>query len=354
MKILTVVGARPQFIKAAPVSRALRPDHLEILVHTGQHYDEAMSDVFFTELNIPQPDVNLGVGSGSHGEQTAAMLAALEAQMIRHQPDWVLLYGDTNSTLAGALAAAKLNLRVAHVEAGLRSFNRTMPEEINRVLTDHVSALLFCPTDAAVENLKQEGITAGVHRVGDVMTDALMDARHRIAERVAALQDEGIAHGSYFLATIHRPANTDDPSALRGIVEGFAALEHPIVLPVHPRLKAALAREHLSLPENVIAREPASYLTMIALLDGAELVITDSGGLQKETYIMHRPCITVRPETEWVETVESGWNRLADPTPAALLEAVSAARTVVPKKHPDFYGDGRASHQIVALLAEHA
>jgi len=354
MKVLTVVGARPQFIKAAPVSRALREGHTEILVHTGQHYDEAMSDVFFAELNIPQPNENLGVGSGTHGQQTAAMLAALEAQMMQHQPDWVLLYGDTNSTLAGALAAAKLNLRVAHVESGLRSYNRSMPEEINRVLTDHVSALLFCPTDAAVENLKQEGITAGVHHVGDVMVDALLDGRGRITERVTALQDEGITPGKFWLATIHRPANTDDVNALRGIVEGFAALDHAIVLPVHPRLKAALERENLSLPDNVIARQPASYLTMVALLDGAEIVITDSGGLQKEAYIMERPCVTVRPETEWVETVQAGWNRLAEPTPSALQAAVSAARTNVPQNHPDFYGDGRASHQIVALLADHA
>lgn len=353
MKVLSVVGARPQFIKAAPVSRALREHHTEILVHTGQHYDEAMSDVFFEELNIPQPDVNLGVGSGGHGEQTAAMLSALESEMIRHQPDWVLLYGDTNSTLAGALAAAKLNLRVVHVESGLRSFNRTMPEEINRVLTDHVSTLLFCPTDAAVENLAKEGITEGVFRVGDVMTDALLDARQRIANQIAGLQGEGIKPKAFWLATIHRPANTDDAATLRGIVDGFAALDHAIVLPVHPRLKAALGRENLSLPDNVIAREPASYLTMIALLDGAELVITDSGGLQKEAYIMARPCITVRPQTEWIETVTAGWNRLAEPNPASLMDAVNSALTHTPANHPDFYGDGNASQEIVKLLRDH-
>lgn len=351
MKVLSVVGARPQFIKAAPVSHALRQQHQEFLVHTGQHYDEGMSAVFFKELNIPEPDVNLGVGSGNHGAQTGAMLAQLEEVMQQQAPDYVLLYGDTNSTLAGALAAAKLQIKIAHVEAGLRSFNRTMPEEINRVLTDHVSALLLCPTDTAVQNLAREGITQGVHQVGDVMVDALYYARLRAA---SILQENNLERGAFWLATIHRPANTDNRAALAGIVEGFAALGKNIVLPVHPRLAAALKREGLQLPPNVEATQPASYLKMTALLEAAELVITDSGGLQKEAYIMQRPCVTVRPETEWVETVAAGWNHLADPTPQSLTQTVQLALANIPTEHPHFYGDGHAAKRIAALLAAHA
>jgi UDP-N-acetylglucosamine 2-epimerase len=353
MKIFTVVGARPQFIKAAPVSSAIRQRHQEFLVHTGQHYDEGMSAVFFRELNIPEPDVNLGVGSGSHGAQTAAMIAGLEALLLEQQPDWVLLYGDTNSTLAGAIAASKLNIKIAHVEAGLRSYNRTMPEEINRVLTDHVSELLFCPTQTAVDNLTREGITRGVCHVGDVMVDSLYAARAR-AEEATVLQTYHLPKGGFYLATIHRPANTDDRQALAGIVQGFAALDNPILLPIHPRLRAALQRENLTIPENVVVIEPVSYLNMVALLDAAKLVITDSGGLQKEAYILSRPCVTVRPETEWVETLLAGWNRLTEPYPSALQAAVAAALDAKPADHPNFYGDGHASQQIVQWLTDHA
>lgn len=353
MKVFTVVGARPQFIKAAPVSRVLRRQHQEFLVHTGQHYDEGMSGIFFKELGIPEPDVNLGVGSGTHAAQTAVMLVGLESLMLQENPDWVLLYGDTNSTLAGALAAAKLNLKIAHVEAGLRSYNRTMPEEINRVLTDHLSRLLFCPTQTAFENLAKEGIHSGVFKIGDVMADALLAARARVHE-ATVLADHGLLKGEYWLATIHRPANTDDRIALRGILDGFAALGHLIVLPVHPRLGAALRREGFSLPSNVKGIEPASYLNMIALLDGAELVITDSGGLQKEAYILSRPCVTVRPETEWVETVEVGWNRLCEPTVDSMQMAVQAALSCRANAHPDFYGAGQASELVVSLLNDYA
>lgn len=349
MKVLTVVGARPQFIKAAPVSRVLRQQHEEVLVHTGQHYDEGMSAVFFRELRIPEPDTNLGVGSGMHGEQTAAMLVGLEVEMLKVRPDWVLVYGDTNSTLAGAIAASKLNIRVAHVEAGLRSYNRTMPEEINRVLTDHISTLLFCPTRAAVENLKKEGITSGVHEVGDVMVDGLLAARESAQTLATILHENHLEVGQFYLATIHRPANTDSRDALAGIVEGLGSLGKVVVLPAHPRLQAALKRENLPIPDNLRLIPPASYVNMVALLDAADAVITDSGGLQKEAYIMQRPCITVRTETEWVETIESGWNRLADPTPDSIQKAV---RQAVPlQKHPDFYGDGRASQRIVDLMA---
>lgn len=352
MKILTVVGARPQFIKAAPVSRAIRQQHQEILIHTGQHYDEGMSEVFFRELSIPAPDMNLSVGSGSHGEQTAAMLQGLEAEMLRAMPDWVLLYGDTNSTIAGALAAAKLNIPIAHVEAGLRSFNRTMPEEINRVVTDHVSTLLFCPTQLAVENLKNEGITHGVHEVGDVMVDGLLAARENIHQQVMILQELHLTHGNFYLATIHRAANTDSPEMLAAIAHSLSALEKIVVLPIHPRLQASLKRENITLPENVRVIPPASYLNMVALLDGAQVVITDSGGLQKEAYVMQRPCVTVRTETEWVETVESGWNRLANPE--EIVQKVQEALASTPATHPKFYGDGTASQRIINIMANHA
>jgi UDP-GlcNAc3NAcA epimerase len=349
MKVFTVVGARPQFIKAAPVSRAIRSHHKEILVHTGQHYDEGMSAVFFRELNLPEPDYNLGVGSGGHGGQTGAMLTGLERLLLETKPDWVLLYGDTNSTLAGALAAAKLNIKIAHVEAGLRSFNRTMPEEINRLLTDHVSSLLFCPTDTAIENLEREGITQGVYKVGDVMVDALMDARARAQGAGYDLEP-----GTFLLATIHRPANTDDPAALQGILDGFAALEKTIILPAHPRLKSMIGRHGLSLPSNVKAMPPAGYLEMMALLEACAVVLTDSGGLQKEAYILARPCVTIRPETEWVETVTAGWNRLVEPNPASIRAGVEAALGATPSEHPNFYGEGKASAEILALMERYA
>jgi len=351
LKVLTIVGARPQFIKAAPVSHALREHHGEFLLHTGQHYDADMSDVFFKELNIPAPNVNLGVGSGGHGTQTGAMLAGIEQHLLEQNPDWILLYGDTNSTLAGALAASKLHIKVAHIEAGLRSFNRTMPEEINRVLTDHVSDLLFCPTQTAVENLTQEGITKGVHHVGDVMVDALYYAKTQIGKR-AILTEHGLANADFYLATIHRPANTDHYEHLSGIIEGFKQLATSIVLPMHPRLKASLEREGLSMPPNVKVIPPVGYLDMATLLDAAQIVITDSGGLQKETYVMQRPCVTIRPETEWIETVHAGWNRLCEPNPGAIQMAVQDALKPPPTDHPTFYGDGTAAQQIVNIMAQ--
>ncbi len=353
MKVLTVVGARPQFVKAAAVARHLRQQHEEILVHTGQHYDANMSDVFFQELGIPAPDVNLGTGSGAHGAQTGQMLADLEAQMLHHKPDYVLVYGDTNSTLAGALAAAKLHIPVAHIEAGLRSFNKNMPEEINRVLTDHVSALLFCPTRAAIENLENEGIRHGVYHVGDVMIDILQTA-HARCDEATVFEAHNLPREGFFLATIHRPANTDHRAALQGIVEAFAATEQTIVLPVHPRLQAALDREALALSPNVRGIPPQSYLNMVALLTAADLVLTDSGGLQKEAYALHRRCVTVRSETEWVETVAVSWNRLAAPSAESILSRIEDALQANPVVHPDFYGDGHAAEQIVQILTDHA
>lgn len=353
MRVFSVVGARPQFIKAAPLSLTLRETfgHDEFLVHTGQHYDDAMSAVFFQQLGIPEPDVNLGVGSGTHAEQTAGMLPRLEQLMMGQAPDWVLVYGDTNSTLAAALAAAKLNLKVAHLEAGLRSFNRTMPEEINRVLTDHVSELLFCPTPVAVTNLEREGITNGVLLTGDIMTDAVLRYRDLARAQTDVHERLGIDRNvPYALVTIHRPANADSPDALGGIMSGLARLNMPAVFTVHPRTRKQLDTLGLSPADNVHLVAPLSYLDMQAMLGGAAVLITDSGGLQKEAYILEVPCVTVRTETEWVETVESGWNRLCAPDEIALLAAVEAALQPPPTQHPDFYGDGTAAQQMVTAM----
>jgi UDP-N-acetylglucosamine 2-epimerase len=348
LKIVTVVGARPQFIKAAPVSQALRRQHQEVLVHTGQHYDREMSDLFFEELAIPRPDYELGIGSGPHGWQTGQMLQRLEEVLLAVKPDWVLVYGDTNSTLAGALAAVKLQIPVAHVEAGLRSFNRTMPEEHNRVLTDHCADLLFCPTQTAVNLLAAEGITHGVHLVGDVMLDAL-----RTHGALARAQSDlparlGLPPRGYALATIHRPYNTDDPARLAVVLQALAGLAQPVVFPVHPRTRAALTRSGLTLPANVIALDPIGYLDMLALEQTAALIVTDSGGVQKEAYCFAVPCVTLRPETEWVETIAAGWNRLAWGNAELVVEA---ARRPWPTTPPaPVFGDGRAAERIVGLL----
>lgn len=323
MKILTVVGARPQFIKAWPVSQALgRLNISEFIVHTGQHYDERMSEVFFRELGIPRPGINLEVGSGNHGQQTGAMLQKLEPIVLEQQPDAVLVYGDTNSTLAAALAAVKLHIPIVHIEAGLRSFNRRMPEEHNRVLTDHCSALLLCPTPTAIKNLAREGLTQGVHLVGDVMQDALL-AAHAKAGAPTALA--GAAPGQYFLATIHRADNTDDPTLLREIFLGLQDLPLPVVLPAHPRLRARLDGLRLDFsPAQIRLIEPLGYLEMVRAVAGARGVLTDSGGLQKEAFWLGVPCVTLREETEWIETLANGANRLAGASATRIREAVQA------------------------------
>ena len=354
MKVVTVVGARPQFIKAGPVSRVLRQHHTEILVHTGQHYDENMSAVFFAELDLPQPDVNLGVGSGPHGAQTAAMLVGIEQVLLAEKPDWVLVYGDTNSTLAGALAAAKLHIPVAHVEAGLRSFNRVMPEEINRVLTDHVADLLFCPSQTAVANLAQEGITRGVHLVGDVMADALAYAAERAPTHSDIVQRLGLVEKGFLLATVHRAENTDNPARLRAILDAFAALDEPIVFPVHPRTQARIAKLESQLATrnsqftNLKSIAPVGYLDMVRLMQAARMILTDSGGIQKEAYWLGVPCVTLRDETEWVETVQAGWNVLAGVDTGRITAAVR--EFVLPESRPALYGDGRAAARTVNAL----
>lgn len=337
-KIATVVGARPQFIKAGPVSRAFRDAGIEeLLIHTGQHFDEGMSDVFFEQLGLSAPDHNLGISGGGHGDMTGRMLIALEPVLTKAKPDGLLIYGDTNSTLAGALVAAKLGIPIFHVEAGLRSFRRTQPEEINRRVADHMSDLLFCPTPVAIDNLAKEGVTRGVMLVGDVMYDAALQAAER-TEGTDIVQRLNLTPGTYEVATVHRAENTDDDAALEKVVGFLKARPGTVVLPLHPRTKAALARAGLTL-DGITVIEPLGYLEMTHLVKSSAGVLTDSGGLQKEAYFHRVPCITLRDETEWVETVDAGWNRLwqspAQDTPRRDIEA---------------YGDGNAAMRIAQTI----
>lgn len=353
LKIISIVGARPQFIKAAPVSRALRAQGLaEVLLHTGQHYDHNMSALFFKELDIPDPDFNLGVGSGPHGWQTGQMLTRIEEVLLAERPDWVLVYGDTNSTLAGALAAVKLHIPVAHVEAGLRSFNRKMPEEHNRVLTDHAADLLFCPTQTAVNHLAAEGVTRGVYLTGDVMYDAVLYNSDLAESRSDVLARWGLTPKKYLLATVHRPQNTDDPGALSSILTALGQLEETVIFPAHPRTQVALKRYGLELPANVRLMNAVGYLDMLVLENHARLILTDSGGVQKEAYFFAVPCVTLREETEWVETVDAGWNVLVGSDPAQIMTAV---RRLAPSGEPAaFFGDGQASAKVVKILANNS
>jgi len=355
MKIVSVVGARPQFIKAAPVGQALKEaGHDEILVHTGQHYDYGMSQVFFDELNISEPDINLEVGSGQHGWQTAQMLISIEEVLLREEPDWVLVYGDTNSTLAGALAAVKLRMPLAHVEAGLRSFNREMPEEHNRVLTDHCSDLLFCPTQTAVDNLAKEAITRGVSLVGDTMYDAVLQFAEIAESHSTILQALGLKAKEYLLATLHRPYNTDVPANLNSILAAFLEIKEPIVFSVHPRTRqkiASLDNPLESQLENsgVKILDPVGYLDMLVLEQHARLVLTDSGGMQKEAYFFGVPCITLRPETEWVETVEAGWNVVVGSDRSLIVEKAGNLQPPSQSQR-QIFGDGHAGKLIARAL----
>jgi len=353
MKILTVVGARPEFIQLTPVTTAIRRSHTEILVHTGQHFDDNMSGIFFDELGLPQPEHYLGNGGGSHAAQTGPMLMALEAKMLVEKPDWVLVFGDTNSTLAGALAAAKLQIPIAHIEAGLRSYDRAMPEEINRVVTDHLSQLLLAPTQVAVDNLKREGITKGVELVGDVRVDVMQHLLARAHSRAQALLSPfGLTHGDRFaLATIHRASNTDDEGRLRAILKAMGGLDLPVVLPVHPRLGKMAEQFGLSFPSNLCRLPPVGILDMVALIDACGIVVTDSGGLQKEAYLLGRPAATLRNTTEWVETIKAGWNRLCEPE--TLANTVSAMLSQSMPEHPPLYGEVGVGERIVRQLESH-
>ncbi len=351
LKIISVVGARPQFIKAAAVCRALRQDHDELLVHSGQHYDYAMSDVFFEQLGIPKPDFNLAVGSGSHARQTGEMMPMLEELFTEQCPDLVLVYGDTNTTLAAGLAAAKISIPVAHVEAGLRSFNRRMPEEINRVVVDHLSELLLVPTRAGVANLQAEGITEGVHLVGDVMLDTARFFAENI-DSTAALDNFELEREGYYFATVHRAGNSDSSVNLEGIVEAFTQLDKPVVWAIHPRTRKNLKEfgmlERVEAAENIKVIDPTSYIDTISLLGSSAALLTDSGGMQKEAYFFGVPCVTLREETEWVETVELGWNQLVGADPRRILSAVASISR--PSLHPNVYGDGRAADAILDVI----
>lgn len=356
MKILTIIGARPQFIKAAVISRALPTSANqinEIIVHTGQHYDGNMSEIFFNELDIPKPNYTLRIGSGSHAYQTSEILKGVEKILIEEKPNLAIVYGDTNSTLAGSLAAAKVNIPIAHVEAGLRSFNKTMPEEINRIVTDHLSSILFAPTETAIKNLHKEGIASNaIHMVGDVMYDAALYYAGKAEMQSSILKNLRLCAKQYVLATIHRASNTDDVLKLKAIVAGLISLSKyvKVVFPLHPRTKNSLEKNHLleEANKNLLIIPPVGYLDMILLEKNAQTIVTDSGGVQKESYFYRVPCITLREETEWVELVETGWNRLIAPEEFKIL--FTAALTEFSGKNKELYGDGKAANRIVNLF----
>lgn len=373
MQIVSIVGARPQFVKIAMVAEAVRlananrSPHRQVthtVIHTGQHYDQSMSDVFFRELPIPAPEHNLGVGSGSHGKQTAALLERTEQVLLKHRPNVVVVYGDTNSTIAAGLAAVKIGIPVAHVEAGLRSFNRQMPEEINRVATDHISDLLFCPTETAVENLRREGITQHVFLSGDVMLDAVLSFRSVARERSRILAELALSAKSYVLLTIHRAENTDSNDRIKEVMDFLLGIDHPVVFPMHPRTRDRVQREpgladykkRLEQSENIRVIDPVSYLDMLALEDGARLILTDSGGVQKEAYFLEVPCLTVRGETEWLETLGGGWNQLIEPSRPSLakVEGVWNGNGSGPRGRPNLecFGNGHAAARIVDALLQ--
>ncbi|QLH74745.1 MAG: UDP-N-acetylglucosamine 2-epimerase (non-hydrolyzing) [Methanomassiliicoccales archaeon] len=350
MKFLSVVGARPQFVKLAPIHRAMKR-HEHVIVHTGQHYDYKMSQVFFEVLNIPEPKHNLGIGSGAHGEQTARMLSAVEDVLMKERPDVVIVYGDTNSTLAGALAAVKMLMPVAHVEAGLRSYRRSMPEEINRVLTDHISSILFCPTDVASDNLRKEGITKNVHVVGDTMAQTLLEMCPRLDRSM--VERYGVRVGGYVLATVHRQENADSRKNMSEILSAMADLGMDVVLPLHPRTVKNLnswgMMDKALSSKNIKVVEPMDYVTFTAMEKHAAHILTDSGGVQKEAYILKVPCTTMRDETEWVETLDGGWNVLAGASKEKIVQAVLRPRPDAPQIS---YGDERVSERIVHILEE--
>jgi len=360
IKIVTIVGARPQFIKAAAVSRVIRdefPDSVnEVLVHTGQHFDENMSKVFFDELDIPEPKYNLEISGGQHGAMTGRMLESVEKVLFDEKPDWVVIYGDTNSTLAGALAAVKLHIPVAHVEAGLRSFNMRMPEEVNRIISDRIATLLFCPTETAVKNLEAEGVTKGVLNVGDVMFDVALHYKQQARQQSRVLEQVGLKGKAFVLATCHRAENTDDPQRLAQIVDALGAVAKRIavVFPIHPRTRKLIAEQGLTEKlGEVFITDPIPFLDMVALEQAASLILTDSGGVQKEAYFYEVPCVTMRDETEWVETVDLGWNVLVGASTAGIVSAVERGLAGAPASNSASpYGSGESAQRIVKSLVE--
>jgi len=345
MRVVTIIGNRPQFVKAAAVSRRLREAHEELIVHTGQHYDDELSRVFFDELGIPAPDRELGIGSGSNTDQTARQLAALEPVLAEIEPGLALVYGDTNSTLAGAIAAAQAGIAVGHVEAGMRSFDRAMPEELNRVLTDHAADLLLCSTLTAMENLEREGAVGEKYLVGDVMADVSLAFREIAEQRSQVLDELGLSPGEYLVVTAHRAGNVDDPARLRQLVELLEALPAPVVFPVHPRTRARLDDAGLTgRLAGVELTAPLGYLDFLKLARHARALLTDSGGVQKEAYLLGVPCVTLRDRTEWVETVDAGWNVLVDLDREAALAAL--ARPLPDGERPELYGGGHAAERV--------
>ena len=352
MKIISIVGARPQFIKIASLSKKLRKKHKEIVIHTGQHYDTEMSQLFFDELKINKPDYNLGVGSGNHGQQTGEMLIGIEKILIKEKPNLVLVYGDTNSTLAGALAASKLHIAIGHIEAGLRSFQKTMPEEINRIVTDHISDLFFCPTINAVNLLKKEGITKKVYFTGDVMYDSVKQ-NIKISQNTSnILKRLEVKNKEYILATIHRTINTDNKQNLRSIFDAFILSNKKIVIPLHPRTKKFIKRyklyDKIISAKNIIIIEPSGYLDMLELEKNAEKIITDSGGIQKEAYFLKTPCITLRNETEWIETVKDKWNILVGNDKTKILRAIESFKAETTQHN--YFGYGNAAKEITNII----
>ncbi len=360
MKLVTIVGARPQFIKAAPFSEEFRKENIEILVHTGQHYDENMSEIFFDELGIPKPDYNLYVGSGSHGKQTGKMLEGIEEILLKEKPDGVLVYGDTNSTLAGALAASKLHIPVYHVEAGLRSYNMMMPEEQNRVLTDHISTALLCPTNTAVDNLAKEGVTKNVYNTGDIMYDVVLrnieisNKKYCDGSWLTELKeenkfDETLVEKDYYLVTIHRAENTDDVDKLKTIFTALNKLERKVILPLHPRTRNIVNSLNIEMG-NIIIINPVGYLMMLYLTKNAHMVVTDSGGLQKEAYFLKTPCTTLRDQTEWVETLNDNWNQLCNIDEELIIKATQRNLDFVKKEQLSCFGNGNAAKKIVDII----
>lgn len=351
MNVVSVVGARPEFIQAMPVSQALRAaNHTEILVHTGQHYDYEMSQTFFDELGIPAPDYNLEVGSGRHGQQTADILNRFEVLLLQEQPDWVIIRGDTNSTVAAGLAAAKLHIPTAHIEAGERSYDRRMPEEINRLVADCLSTLHLCASQTAVERLAAEGIKDTVFWVGDVMLDALIVNLPIARQQSSILTRLELLPKSFSLVTVHRAANTEDPQRLKQIIEALNQVKEPIIFPVHPRTRQALNALEVDIASHVMLIEPVGYFDMVVLEENSRLIATDSGGVQREAYFLSIPCLTLREETEWIETVNAGWNHLVGVSPAVICEAWQNIKP--PDEHPPIFGDGKAAQRIVQFLEE--
>ena len=370
MKIVTIIGARPQFIKAAPFSRFLRNNYLskieEVLVHTGQHYDTNMSDVFFSELEIPLPKYNLGIGSGEHGYQTGKMLMEIERVLLEEKSDLVIVYGDTNSTIAGSLAASKIHIPVAHIEAGLRSFNMLMPEELNRIVCDHISNFCFCPTETAVENLKKEGIFDGknlktsngkpivVRNTGDIMFDAILYNKGLSEKKSVILSELDLKPKTYVLATVHRAENTDNVLRMKNIFDGFSKIPIDVILTLHPRTKKYIKEYNISIPHNVKIIDPVGYLDMIALQTNASVIMSDSGGVQKEAFFLRVPCITLRDETEWVETLKDGWNTLAqvDNDDIADIFRNVYGTDFKQRNQGNYFGDGESVSKIVSCIIE--